>query len=749
MTRTSRALGLSLLVAMLPAASAAQVPSHPSIADFMSPPDVSEVVAAKKADRIAWLSYERGMRNAYSAVGPAFTPVKLTNFTEDNGIEISNIEISDDGSLVVFQRGTPPNRVGWIANPTHDPKGQERAIWAARSTGGAAWRVAEGGNPALSPDGRYVLFVKDSQIYRARVVQGAGVSAMDKGLTPFIRAWGQQTTPVWSPDGSRIAFISTRTDHAFIGVMEVAKGTVTFLGPSVDFDGAPAWSADSKRVAFTRRPGLPFGRQAQPGTGGIGNPGGPAAALQGGRGGRGGRGGGPATGDSTDDLKRPGLFSAKFAGGYTLSLMIGDVATGEAKELWHNAPTDTTFANVQSLRWANTNVIFPVSPANDEWDRYYSIPVSGGEAKPIKLTTTDGLIEGAESAAVSPDGKTLFYATNASDIERRHIWSVPTAGGTPRQLTTGEGIEVTPVAMPSGKVAVRYAGVRQPESIGIVPAAGGAARVITSLPKNFPVAAHVVPQIVLVTADDSLVTHDQLFLPTDLKAGERRPAIIFVHGGPVRQMLPGYHYMEFYHEAYAVNQWLASQGYIVLSVNYRSGIGYGRSFRFAPKTGGQGNAEYKDVIAAGKWLQTRADVDPKRVGIWGLSYGGVLTSQALARNSDVFIAGVDLAGVHLWQNSLDTAAVSYQSSTIGAIDGWKSPVLLEQGDDDRNVQFSQMVGLVQLLRAHNVYYELMVYPDETHEMLLHSRWLAIYNRMDDFLDRFVRRAGTPAGSGGR
>jgi len=211
-----------------------------------------------------------------------------------------------------------------------------------------------------------------------------------------------------------------------------------------------------------------------------------------------------------------------------------------------------------------------------------------------------------------------------------------------------------------------------------------------------------------------------------------------VHGGPVRQMLLGYHYRHFYHVAYAVNEWLASQGYVVLSVNYRSGIGYGRSFRNAPNTGGAGNAEYQDVLAAGKYLQTRTDVDPARIGIWGLSYGGVLTAQALARNSDIFAAGVDLAGVHLWGNSLDPASVSYRSSVIGAIDGWKSPVLLVHGDDDRNVYFQQTTGLVQLLRARNVDFELMVLPDDTHETLLHSRWMAIFDRMEQFLKKNLK-----------
>jgi dipeptidyl aminopeptidase/acylaminoacyl peptidase len=266
--------------------------------------------------------------------------------------------------------------------------------------------------------------------------------------------------------------------------------------------------------------------------------------------------------------------------------------------------------------------------------------------------------------------------------------------------------------------------------------------VFPTLPKDFPVAQSVTPTAVVLKADDGFEFHNQLFLPKDLKPGEKRPAMIFVHGGPIRQMLLGYHYMDFYAQAYAINQWLTSQGYIVMSVNYRSGVGYGKSFRTAPNTGGRGNAEYRDVIAAGKWLAARPDVDPSRVGIWGLSYGGVLTAQALARNSDVFSAGVDMAGVHLWGNSLDTADVSYKSSAISAIDTWKSPVLLWQGDDDRNVEFSQTIGLVNLLRAHKVEYELIVVPDDTHETLIHKRWLYLYARMEDFLRRKIWEKGS-------
>jgi dipeptidyl aminopeptidase/acylaminoacyl peptidase len=737
----------------------------PSIAQFMSPASPLTLISARKADRIAWMTYDRGMRNVYTAAAPDFKAVRVTNFLDDDGTDLSDVEISDDGSMIVFVRGSAPNRFGWVANPSHSADGAERAIWAVRATGGPAWRVAEGAAPELSPDGRFVLFVKDGQIYRGRVARSGPVSAMDTGGVPYIREWGRNGSPRWSPDGRKIAFVSDRENHSFVTVYDVATRKATYVSPSVDCDAGPTWSPDSKRIAFYRRPGTPFGLQAQNGQGGIGNPAGPAANANaarlpgnpsggcGGGGGRGGDGGGrggaaPAGRQSAPagSLRgSPGFYSATFTGGHTLSLMVADATTGEAKEFWHNAPRDSVFTTAANMVWAGDQVILPVTVPNDEWERWYAISLNGGA--PIRLTTTDGLIENATSLALSRDGgKTLFYCTNATDIERRHIWTVPTAGGTPTRISSGDGIETYPQPLASGKqVAVIYFDAKTPASIALVPTAGGAPKVIfPTLGKDFPTQAHVVPEVVHTKAADGLDISNTLFLPQDLKAGEKRPAIIFVHGGPVRQMMPGYHYMQFYHWAYAVNQWLASQGYVVLSINYRSGVGYGRSFRNAPNTQARGNSEYQDVIAGAKYLQGRADVDPSRVGIWGLSYGGLLTSQALARNSDIFVAGADLAGVHLYGNVIDSTNLAFKSSAVGAIDGWKSPVFLVHGDDDRNVDFAQTVGLVQLLRARGVYHELIVVPDDLHESMLHKNWIETFDKMGVFLRKFVGEKQRPA-----
>ncbi len=754
--RTLVALAAALVATPL-AAQRTDMKTNTKFEPYFNVASPLSLTSAEKTDRVAWKTYEKGMRNVYTAAAPSWKPVNLTRFTKDDGIDISDIALSDDGSVAVFVRGSATNSRDWVANPSHDPDGPERAIWAVKTSGGApAWKVAVGAAPALAPDGKAVLYVKDGQIYRAPIVPMKPGTAMDRGDKPFITAWGRQSNPRWSPDSRKIAFVSDRENHAFIAVYDVKSRTLAYLDPSVDCDGNPVWSEDSKQIVFTRRPGTAFGAQNQEGAGGIGTPQGTTfnvqAALQrmrnggfgpacgGGFGFGGGGGGGRGAGApvNAQAASRPGFFTSRFPGGYTLSLMVADVTTRIAKEVWHNEPGERVFTTLNGMRHAAGHVVFSANVPNDDWDRWFSISLTS-PGKPVLLTTTDGLIEGAGSAELSGDGKTLFYTTNAKDIEHRHIWSVPVGGGTPQQLTTGDGIEVSPTHLASGKaLAVLYYDYNTPASVGIVASGTDKAKTIFPvLGKEFPRDAHVKPQIVWTKAADGQAISNQLFLPKDLKPGEKRPAMVFVHGGPMRQMLPAYHYMEFYHWAYAYNQWLAAQGYIVLSINYRRGIGYGRSFQNAPGAQAAGNSEYQDVVAGGKYLLTRDDVDASRVGIWGLSYGGLLTSQALARNSDIFVAGADYAGVHLYGSSLDTTALSFRSSAVGAIDSWKSPVLLVHGDDDRNVDFAQTVGLVQLLRARNIYHEMIIIPDDLHESMLHKNWVNTWERTDEFLKRFV------------
>jgi len=218
-------------------------------------------------------------------------------------------------------------------------------------------------------------------------------------------------------------------------------------------------------------------------------------------------------------------------------------------------------------------------------------------------------------------------------------------------------------------------------------------------------------------------------------------------------MLLGPSYMDYYAHSYAMNQYYAAHGYVVLSVNYRLGIGYGRAFQHPAKGGIAGNSEYQDVQAGARFLAAVPQVDPARIGIWGGSYGGLLTAHALAHDSATFKAGVDFHGVHDWslypgliarperyeQGDYDRAMKSaFESSPESALKGWRSPVLLIAGDDDRNVRFDQTVDLARRLRAQGTPFESLILPNEIHGFLRYDSWLRADEASIDFLNRTLK-----------
>ena len=183
----SLSLLLALAVAAVPAPALAQAPF--SIADILGPGFPYELVSARHADRIAWIEYERGVRNVYTATPPDFRPLRLTSWAQDDGVDLTELQISDDGETVTFVRGHTPNREGWIANPASDPRGGQRVVYAASTSGGEAWPVADVYEYALAPDGRSLLYARDGQIHRVEVNPGLRPTAAS-GDAPLFRGFG-------------------------------------------------------------------------------------------------------------------------------------------------------------------------------------------------------------------------------------------------------------------------------------------------------------------------------------------------------------------------------------------------------------------------------------------------------------------------------------------------------------------------------------------------------------------------------
>lgn len=724
--RTRRAL-LSLLAGLLlPSTSRAQTrdPGF-TIEDVLSPAFRYGLVAAANADRIAWIENDGGRRNVYTAAAPDYTPVMLTSTAEDDAIDHSGLQLSADGSILTYIRGHAANFKGQYGNQGSHATGGIREVWAvATSKPGETRRVAEATAGQLSPDGKWFAYVKDAQIHRAPVDPAADSRETD-AAPPLFVTLGENSNPVWSPDGNAIAFVSARYDqrqyfptqgavttHSFITVYDIPTGRISYMAPSVDTDTSPVWSPDGRSIAFIRRPGLPFGHFAT---------------------------------DPLETITRAevpaGFLEAAFAGGHTLEFWVADVATGTARTVW-KAPVGSALSSVNSIRWAESHLYFESEA--DGWRHGYSVALDGSTVQPTLLTPGEGEIE---QASLSSDGRWLYFTANFGDLDSRHLWRVPVGGGSMTQLSSGATLETVLAPLGSGgQVAVQQSGPSQPVAIALVPAEGGAGKIVSSPPpSSFPGARHVTPQSVELIAADGLKSRAILFLPSDLVPGEKRPAILYIHGGGGRFVL-GYPDQSngFYHMSYGVIQYLVNKGYIVAAVNYRGGSAlYGSAFRNPENYSMNGVSEYRDVLAAGLHLKNRPDVDAERIGVFGLSYGGWLTGQALSRNSDLFKAGAIFAGVQLRSTSLDPSNIAYQSSPAFNIDKWTSPTLVIHGDDDRNVEFSQTIGLINLFRARGIPHELIVYPDDTHYFGYYHRWVRAFNAIDDFFDRNL--IGNPGG----
>ena len=647
------------------------------LAAALALPVASELVGARDSPRFAWVEKAAGVRNIW--VADRGRPARrLTSYAEDDGLELSDLALSADGASLAFVRGGDsefPDDALPNAGSEATPPRQQLFIVAAG--GGAAALVGEGHSPAFAPAGDRLAFTRRGEIWLWDRAGGARKLATTVGEVRRLQ---------WSPDGRRLLFIDHRGDYSFIALLDVAESRLRYVDPGLDFSVEPVFSPDGRQVAFVRYIEPPAGAAAD-------------------------------------------------SGPYW-SIRIADAATGTARRLWTAPPgAGARFEGTRShdLYWsADGRIVFPWERSG--WLHAYAIDAAKG-GTPVELTPGDFEVE---AFLLGADGRSLVYAANADDLNRRHLWRRSLAGGAPVALTRGRGTESSP-ALGGDALAAIATDADSPAHVALVEGDLVPLRPVADVP------GFIAPEPVRFRAEDGTEVHAMLFRG---RGTGRRPALVYAHGGPRRQMLPAFHPSVYYSNAYILNQHLAERGFHVLAVNYRSGTGYGAAFRDAPDQARAGAAEYRDVLAAGRWLAARDDVDPARIGIWGGSWGGYLVALALARDSDLFAAGVDFHGVHSMlrpvPNSLSPAAqvaarqLQWDSSPLAAIERWRSPVLLIHGDDDRNVDFSQSVLLARELAARRIPFRELAFPNERHSFLRHDRWLASFRATEAFFEETLK-----------
>lgn len=691
------AIGALCIVASSGAMAGSMQAARPlSMAQIASAPFPYDLTASPTDTTIAWVYNERGARNVWIARrGPhgRYAARRLTPYTADDGNVISNLAWNGDGRTLFYTRGGVWWNGDLPVNPLSLPAGPHAgAVWAVSLDGGAPRRIGDGTMPAPSPKGDVVVFLHGGQPW-------VSPTYGDVKPAPLFVDRGRVGSLAWSPDGTRLAFVSDRPAHSIIGVYDFEAKSVHWIAPGIDYDTDPIWSPDGKRIAFVRTPSDPVV---------------------------------PFTSNRE---------------GTPWEIWVADAATGQGSRIWRasdgvGSRFRQLFNSRDSIFWgAGDRLVFPWEVTG--WVRLYGISAAGGA--PQLLTPGDSEVFGAQLGA---DRARLVYSSNQGDLDQRHIWELSVRHGRPRQITHGDGVEDMPVIAVDNEIFALRGEARRPlrpvaaTDEGMLDLAPGA------IPTDFPSGDLVVPRLVTFKAPDGATLHGQLFIPRGRKAPG--PALLFFHGGPTdRQMFAAWDPFETHSHLYESSQYLANHGYVVLSVNYRGGAGYGFEYREPPRFGAGGAAELDDIIGAAKYMQSRPDVDPKRLGVWGGSYGGRMTLLALAEAPEYFAAGVSYSGIYDWVTMPEfdvngaqpgnEAAVklAYDSGPVAHMGKWRAPVLLMLGDADPIVNIQQTTALAAVLRRKRIPVDVLMIPDEVHFLLRDSSWNTVFEATKDYFDRHL------------
>lgn len=399
-------------------------------------------------------------------------------------------------------------------------------------------------------------------------------------------------------------------------------------------------------------------------------------------------------------------------------------------DAWVSYNTGWSYGNPQST-WLDERRIWFLSEETG-YQHLYVMDVVSGEKR--ALTQGNYEVQNVEL----PGSKKYFYLiTNEVHPGEKQLYRLPVNGGVAERITTMTGAH-EPVISPDEKyIAFRYSYSNKPWELYLMENKPGAKaqQITSSLSDEFKAYPWRDPEVVTFKARDNATVYARLYKPS----APNGAAVVFVHGAGYLQN--AHKWWSSYFREYMFHNLLADKGYTVLDIDYRASAGYGRDWR----TGiyqFMGGKDLSDNVDGAKYLVEEHGVDPKRIGIYGGSYGGFITLMALFTEPDVFAAGAALRPVTDWAHynhgytsnilnvpHMDSLAYA-KSSPIYYAEGLKSPLLICHGMVDTNVHFQDVVRLAQrLIELGKDNWELAVYPVENHGFVEPSSWTDEYKRI--------------------
>ena len=584
----------------------------------------------------------------------------------------------------------------------------------------------------FSPGGSYVSFIRDADLYVIELESGAerrlttgGGGVIANGVAEFVaqEEMDRDTGYWWAPDESRIAF--TRIDESPVKLVdryELGDAGVTTIAQRYPFAGTDNVTIKLGVVPIT--------------------------------------GGAPAWIDlgPEDDIylarvqwlpdSRTVAFQRQSRDQKTLELVFADSATGKGQVVL--TETAATWTNIlETAHFLKGKKRFVWLSERDGYAHLYLMDFKGR----VRKRLTEGRWAVYSLKGVDQEAGRVFFQANAEGPLERHLYAVPLAGAPEEmtRLTRDPGWHTTSLSADLSVFTDKFSSDGMPPKVALSRIDGERIAWLEENPldEDHPyhpyLADHVAKEFGTLAAEDGTALHYSLMRPKDLAEGERRPAIVFVYGGPGAQTVRN----QWAGDRGGFPQILARRGYVVFSLDNRGMANRGKAFE-DPIHRNMGHVEVTDQVAGVGFLKSLPFVDPERVGIYGWSYGGYMTLMALMRAPEVFAAGASIAPVTDWRlydthyterymgHPADPGDAYTRSSVFPYVENLSAPLLLVHGMADDNVFFDHTVTLISALQDRRVVFELMTYPGKRHRIAGEDTRAHLWTTVLAFFDRHLK-----------